>query len=352
MTRLRTVTITWGAVAAIAAGAVIVGLATRSSPPSAAAPPRAVTTPSRAPVPTGAVSRYEHAVDAAVAHRLSVWIEADLVKLWRAGPSAFDAGVQRVAALARRPGVAGVKVADELGYHDGLASEADVRAFLTAVGTAMRTASPGTPLLVDLLVPEMGCLPEAPMRPLWATVCGAHIRGQFPQLTLAAVDGYLGLGVIGVLDLSTNLFGGNTYAGWGTDRDAAQRAAWREVQRRGWPKLTTVQARKALAHPGAYTGGARAAGADVRTWVDLPLAGGAAAVDIWAWRQAYRGQVNRLLDPGLRPNALWQELASRRRAGSHLFTHFSPNSVEVDMDKDLALLATVFTGVFIAAGTG
>ena len=32
---------------------------------------------------------------------------------------------------------------------------------------------------------------------------------------------------------------------------------------------------------------------------------GADAVDVWTWRQRYRGEVYRLLDPGMRDNPLW-----------------------------------------------
>jgi len=35
-----------------------------------------------------------------------------------------------------------------------------------------------------------------------------------------------------------------------------------------------------------------------------------------------------------------------------LFTHFTPSSVEVSLDADLAAIASVFTDVFVAAGTG
>jgi hypothetical protein len=88
------------------------------------------------------------------------------------------------------------------------------------------------------------------------------------------------------------------------------------------------------------------------TFVDTPVRLGAAAVDVWTWRQRYQGATYRLLDPGLRTNALWDGLVARHRAGDRLFTHFSPSSVEVGLDTDLHLLATAFTDVFVAAGTG
>ncbi|HEY2041569.1 MAG TPA: hypothetical protein VGH11_02750, partial [Jatrophihabitans sp.] len=76
------------------------------------------------------------------------------------------------------------------------------------------------------------------------------------------------------------------------------------------------------------------------------------AVDIWTWRQQYQGAINRILDPGLKINPLWTELQRRHTAGATLFTHFSPHSLEVGLDADLAMLAQTFTDVFMAAGTG
>jgi hypothetical protein len=157
---------------------------------------------------------------------------------------------------------------------------------------------------------------------------------------------------IDVLDLSTGLLSDSTYASWGTTSDAAQTAAWQEVSRRGWPRLVQLQARKALAHPGSYRAAPAEAAGDVRLFVDIPLAHGARAVDIWTWHQEYDGAMYQLMNPGLRPNALWDQLEQQRRAGHVLFTHMSPHSVESGLDRDLAKIATVFTDVFLPAGTG
>jgi len=73
---------------------------------------------------------------------------------------------------------------------------------------------------------------------------------------------------------------------------------------------------------------------------------------VWTWRQKYQGDIYRLLDPGLRPNPLWASLQQRRARGDVLFTHLSPQSVEVGLDADLKVLAQVFTDLFVAAGTG
>jgi hypothetical protein len=76
------------------------------------------------------------------------------------------------------------------------------------------------------------------------------------------------------------------------------------------------------------------------------------AVSIWTWRQVYQGQVVRLLDPGLRPNPLWNALLARRRAGAVLYTSFSPNSTERGVGVDLDMMSRVFKGVYVAAGIG
>ena len=191
---------------------------------------------------------------------------------------------------------------------------------------------------------------QPPLR--WATICAARARGAYPQLALPAVDSYVASGDIDALDLSTSILPPKTYVGWGSDEVTAQRLAWQEVDRRGWGGRVALHARRALAHAGTYQASPAATDSELRTFVDVPLAAGAGAVSVWTWRQEYEGQVRRLLDPGLRTNSLWLGLRERRADGAVLFTHFTPSSVEVGLDADLAALASVFTDVFIAAGTG
>jgi hypothetical protein len=340
-----TIVVTAAAVAAAAGLGVGVAVQGSAAHPAAPAPPSAA--PSRYPT---ASAQYAQAVDAAAKDGLRVWIETDLVKRWRAGPASFDEGIGMTADLARHPGVVGIKIADELGYHDGLDSPDKIRAFLTAAGKALHQAAPGRTILVDMIVPELGCLPgyQPPLR--WATICAAQARGQYPQLALDKVDGYLRDHLVDAVDLSTGLLGDKTYSGWGVDQQTAQRTAWQEVLRRGWDKDVRLQARKALAHPGTYS--ATDTDQSATTFLDIPLQQGAAAVDVWTWRQLYQGEIYRLMDPGLRTNALWEALLRRRAHGAVLFTHLSPKSLEVDLDTDLKVLSTVFTDLFVAAGTG
>jgi hypothetical protein len=295
---------------------------------------------------------YAAAVHAALRHGLQVWLETDLVKRWKAGGASFNSALVQIGSLAAIPGVAGVKIADELGYDDGLTSAGQIRAFLTAASTGMRRVAPGKPLLVDMIVPQLGCLPDHNPPLLWSTECTVRLEGQYPQLTLSAVTSYLRLGIVSVLDLSTGLLPDSSYAGWGTDRDTAQGYAWSKVKELGWGNLVTLHGRKALAHAGSYSQSESTAAAAVHTWVDLPLQNGASAVDVWTWRQKYEGDISRLLDPDLKPNVLWAQLEMRRAEKAVLFTHLSPHSLEVGLDADLTVLAQVFTGVFVAAGTG
>jgi hypothetical protein len=304
-----------------------------------------------AAAPLSPVADYRTAVDVALRNHLRVWIEADMVKRWQEGPASFQAAVRRVAYLADRPGVAGVKVADELGYHDGMDSPGKIRGFLSDVARSLHAAAPRAQVFVDMVVPELGCLPgRQPAGPGPAS-CAAQAQADYPHLALPEIGGYLRMHAIDVLDLSTGLLPDSTYAGWGTTADAAQLAAWREVARRGWPGLVHLQARKALAHPGRYPGTPAQAEAELRTFVDIPLASGAHAVDVWAWHQEYDGAMYRLMNPGMKPNPLWAELEQRRHAHDVLLTNMSPHSVESSLDRDLAMIATVFTDVLLPAGT-
>jgi hypothetical protein len=334
------------AVAAAAAGCG--GAGTQPGHPSPAPPTPAA--PSASPLAPLAV--YRNAVDVAARDHLRVWIEADMVKRWEQGKASFRAAVTRVAALARLPGVAGIKIADELGYNDGMNSAGEIRQFLSDTAQALHAAAPHKLILVDMVVPELGCLPGHQPALAPALACAAAAQARFPALALPEVGSYLRMHAIDVLDLSTGLLSDSTYASWGTTADTAQVAAWQQIWRLGWPRLVRLQARKALAHPGRYDSTSAEAAADVRLFVDIPLAYGARAVDIWTWHQEYDGAMYQLMNPGMRPNALWDQLEQQRRAGHVLFTHMSPHSVESGLDRDLATIATVFSDIFLPAGTG
>ena len=293
--------------------------------------------------------RYAQLVDDLRAKGAGVWVESDVVKAYQAGPARYHQVLGIVLALARRPGVAGIKVADELGYNDGTTREQAAAIVRQAVAD-IHTASPRTKVLIDVVVPELGCLSWTPTSTPAMRMCGANAAAANPGASLEAVDGYVASGV-DVIDLSAGLQDDSWYVAQGSSRDEAMRQCWREAVRR-WGTRVTLQARKALAHPGAYAGDAAQAEADVHTYVDIPLAEGAKAVDIWTWAQRYRGQLVTLTDPGGAPNALTRALQQRRKEGARLWTHMTPSAYQVDRAHDVGAVASQFDVVLVAAGTG
>lgn len=281
-----------------------------------------------------------------------VWWETDLVAAWLQGPVAFGAATDRLARLAHAPGTVGFKIADELGYGDGLRTPAEVLRFLRDARAALARVAPGKRLLVDVVVPDLGCLP---WRGGAADGCAADARSSYPAASVDAVERYLRAGLVDDLDLSTGLLDPSYYDGLGLTLQQAQRDAWTHVTSWGWPALTTLRSRKALAAPGGYQGSSADAADDVAVYVDAPVAQGAASVDIWTWRQTYEGKSVSLLDAGMHTNPLWQALAQRHTAGVALFTHMTPSQLPSDpraYAHECDLAASVFTDVFVAAGTG
>jgi hypothetical protein len=342
-------------------GGVLAGLLLGCSSPSSPSSPARGGTHGSSPNTgaTGASSpsahgsaKYRAAVDAAASRHLSVWLESDLVRRWREGPASLAEAVAKLAKLGARPGVVGVKIADELGQDDGLVGDRQVLAFLADASSAVRRALPGKRVLIDMVVPELGCVPGVTTVAAQSAGCAAAARSRWPGTTVAIADAVVRSGDIDVLDLSTGLRTNSYYAAFGLDRDAAQRAAWAEVDRLGWAQHVTLQARKALAQAGGYPADDAQAAADLNTWVDTPLASGAQAVDVWTWHQPYRGGTAMLMSPGLSTNALWRGLLERKADRGRLITHFSPSSTELSLTQDLDRLAEVFGSVFIAAGTG
>lgn len=333
---------------AIAAVAVFVPVVNSRTSTESSAPS---TDQIASPTPVN-VEPYLRAIRTAADDGLRVWLEADLVKRWLDGPASFQQAVSAIGTEAKEPGVVGIKIADELGYEDGLKSIGAVERFLDASAAALHAAAPGKLLLVDMLVPELGCMPDTSATVAYTQPCVESLRYRYKQLSLSAIDAYLHRHDIDVVDISTGLFTSPQYAAWGVTSDDAQSAAWREIARRGWPQLATIQSRKALAHPGADTSSAADVDATLRTFVDVPHGLGAVATDVWTWRQLYTGKIYRLLNPGLQPNGLWDGLVERHRLGIRLFTHFSPNSVEASVETDMSMIAKAFTDVFVATGTG
>ena len=190
-----------------------------------------------------------------------IWWETDLVARWLEGPAAFAKAIGRLAVLARQPGTVGIKVADEIGYHDGLDSPAQVLSFLRDVNRALAKAAPRAAILVDAVVLELGCLP----RSHGVDECAHRARSTAPAATITAITSYLRAGLINRLDLSTGLGEPDVYPDG--DLAAAQSVAWTYVESGPWPELTTLQSRKALAEAGGYSGDAAS---DVNVFVETP----------------------------------------------------------------------------------
>lgn len=306
--------------------------------------------PSDEPASQGDPTPHQRAIDAAAARGLEVWIDVDLAQRWLEGPKIFATTVMKLPPLARRPGVVGFKIADELGYQDGFQTSRQVRAFLESAATALRRIAPKKQILVDLLVPELGCAPGILSIVATSSLCAQQLRARYPALTLSSVDGYIRSGLIDVVDLSTDLLPEATYASWGITSAQAQRAAWQEVNILHWSSRITLHERHALAHPGTYAGTWADAQRDADIYAWIPLSQGASGVTVWAWQQPEGAVMMRLMDPGLRPNALWRMLIGLRRRGVELYTSFSPTWTDRGVPQDMRKLARVFSGVLVAAG--
>ncbi|GAA3121583.1 hypothetical protein JOF29_006651 [Kribbella aluminosa] len=313
--------------------------------------PSGTTTPSTAPVVLPG-DRYVALATALHQRGVAIWWETDLVKRWLDGPAAFQGAIARLGQLAAVPGTAGFKISDEIGYGDGLTSVAQATDFLRQARSSLAQVAPGMPLLVDTVVPELGCLP---WRGGNQEGCAQRVRLKYPAASAIAIEGYLRAHLIDRLDLSTGLLSPSTYASWGLTQQAAQTEIWNRVRAQGWEAMTILQSRKALAAADGYQGAAAQAATDTATYITEPVAAGAQAVDIWTWRQHYQGKTFSLLAPDLSTNPLWTSLLAQRRIGVRLITHMTPSMMPTDITAfghECDLAAQAFTAVFVAAGTG
>ncbi|MBV9832331.1 MAG: hypothetical protein JOZ82_12120, partial [Marmoricola sp.] len=226
--------------------------------PAPSAPRAAEVDTARADDPYVGVGRLLHG------HGVRIWWESDLVARWLEGPASFEGAIRRLGMLARQPGTAGIKVADEIGYHDGLGTPARAMAFLRATRAALTRVAPGKPILVDAVVLELGCMP----RTAEVMACEARARADAPAATISAMTSYLNAHLIDRLDLSTGLEDPAPYPDHSLSE--AQDLAWTYVAAGPWPRLTALQSRKALAEPGGFSGGADGAAAAARTYIDVP----------------------------------------------------------------------------------
>ena len=297
-------------------------------------------------------AKFADAVAAARAHGLRVWLESDLVERWKAGPASFDSAIAAIAGLAARPGVVGVKIADELGDRDGM-SGAQIIRFLRDSRAALHANAPGKLVLIDVIGYELSCAPGIAQAATQSRSCEARERAAHPGVTLATIQQIVDSGYVDVIDLSTDMQDPAVYRSWGITRADAQRAAFAEIHRRGWDHKVRIQTRKALAFPTTRIPDASTAAEMLPDFVDVPMSAGARAVDVWTFNQFYDGRFVHLMAPGQSGDVLWSGLLARHRHGDALFTHYSPTfPLGASVDADMGAIAQAFTDVFIAAGTG
>ncbi|MFI6323204.1 hypothetical protein ACIBG8_37140 [Nonomuraea sp. NPDC050556] len=316
-------------------GAVVVSTLGYTPPPTVTPPPPTVTVqPTPSPTIQQVVLRdsVRGALAVARAANLRTWVETDLVPAYKAGDTAFRAALTSLAAYAAEPGVTGVKFADNLAFRN-LASAKEVRAFLTAATTALRTALPGKQLAVGVVVPELGCGANAG--------CVNAMRAKYPLVTRALVDSYVRAVPIDRVYVATGLFS-SVYAKYGIRTPA--RLQWAGVVALGWDALAQVGAREyGLAHPGAVSGLTKA-DVDLRFGPDSGLAG--RTVSLWGHKASDSTGTYRLLNAGLATNRLWQALAPYR---GQLSVVFDPDSPETGVSEDIGVLAATVSEIFILA---
>ncbi|MFD1120427.1 hypothetical protein ACFQ3A_39160, partial [Sphaerisporangium aureirubrum] len=305
--------------------------------PSAPAQPDPVPSASKQPLapPDDATGK---AAAAAVKLNMRVWIEGELAPAWQAGKDQFDAAVAQMAAQASRPGVAGVKFAQDLGYW-GFKTATDVRRFVKDSSAALRAAMPaGRQLAVDVVVPEMGCGASQ--------TCQTALRGKYPLITRANVEKYVLTGDVDHVNVSSGLFA-SEYSKYKITPDKALRNQWIGVRARGWDTRVHIGAREVgLAHSGANKLTAAQAEAAAKLRVDLPLQAGVQTVMLWTHRQNWDGTTWRLLDQGLASNTMWKALQNRKGLG-RLAVTFDASDPEKSITSDLSKLAEVFSVIYI-----
>ena len=299
--------------------------------------------------------QYAALVDAVVAKGGRVWIETDLLKAWLEGPERYDSVLSTVLSLADRAGVDGIKIADELGYRDG-ASPEEVRDFLARdhLGHS-RAACPGTRCSSTSSCRELGCLRVGARRHRRTSsrdACAEAARSKNPASTLAAVDGYIAAGWPGRHRPESGAAQPEQVRSLGHLRDAGdghglvrgrpsmgRQGAGCRLGRR-WRRRTAMREPRPTRPP-----------MSTRSSTSRSQHG-AKSVDIWTWRQPYKGGSYMLTNPGLVPNALVEELRKRRARGADLWTHMTPSSLHVGLAPDVEAATALFSTIFVASGTG
>ncbi|MFD8559687.1 hypothetical protein ACFV1N_20600 [Streptosporangium canum] len=309
------------------------------------APPTPTATPSPPPPTPTAHDPLSQAIDRARRPDLNlrIWLDADLTTIWQNGPDQLKATVDRLAQQAAKPGVAGVKIAYDLGLRN-FTSTKQIQRFVTETSGALRAALPaGRQIAIDVPAPpELGCGTSQP--------CQQALRTKYPLLTLAHVESYVLTGAVDVVNVSSGLFSSD-YKQWKIPLERALTQQWLRLRARGWDTRVHLGAREiGLAHRDATSKVSKAAAeAAVTARVDQPLrTGGVRSVVLWTHRQTWDGATWRLTDTGLNPNNVWNALIRRKALGRIAIT-YNPHEPEKTIDEDLQVLSQVATEVYLHA---
>ncbi|MGW5687220.1 hypothetical protein [Nonomuraea sp. NPDC003754] len=322
--------------------------------------------PATRPAPAGQKpAAVATAIEAARASSLRVWVEADLNTAYGRGQAAYTTALNAVIAAAQRPGVIGVKFAESLGFRD-MASESEVRAFLTKTSAALRQALPGKRLAIGVVVPELGCGSSKK--------CIATMRAKYPLVTKRLVDRYIKTNVtieadasdekntlkdvaaVDRIQIASGLFGAAygqhqvTHKGKSTPITPAlaAQAQWLSVKALSWDALVQVGAREyGLAHAGEESAwDTTTASNEIDARVGNAIGLGAQTVTLWGHKAADDSRTYRLLNAGLATNRVWQTLAERGLK-SRLSVVIDPTSTETSIEADIAAFADTISEVYI-----
>ncbi|MFF4991813.1 hypothetical protein ACFY19_31850 [Streptosporangium saharense] len=297
--------------------------ATQSAQTAQAAQPGAATVPTQQEVAAATQSPVGQVVTTAKGTGLRVWIDTELADDWKAGAQSFAAAVKRVAALAARPEVAGIRFSSQLGYNTTFKTDDEVLAFVTAASSALRQAVPGKRLGVHTVVPELACGGNE--------ACKTAMRTRYPLLAPERVESHLISGRIDQLSLDNGLtYGG--YTTWKITPEQAQANQWIQVRARAWDALGQVTAEDT-----SLVGKVTAAHA---AKVSKPvLEGSAQQVNLWTRVQDAKGTVTRL--------TAWDELKKLAPIQRRMAAVYTPATPEVDVATDLKKIAEAFGQVYL-----
>ncbi|MFD0887664.1 hypothetical protein ACFQ08_24250, partial [Streptosporangium algeriense] len=284
----------------------------------------AAAVPTQQEVAAAAQSPVGQAVTTAKGTGLRVWIDTELADDWKAGAQNFSAAVKRVAALAARPEVAGIRFSSQLGYNTTFKTDDEVLAFVTAASTALRQAAPGKRLGVHTVVPELACGGDE--------ACKTEMRTRHPLLAPERVESHLISGRIDQLSLDNGLtYGG--YTAWKITPEQAQANQWIQVRARAWDALGQVAAEET-----GLVGQVTAE--QVAARVSKPvLDGSAQQVNIWTRVQDAKGTVTRL--------TAWDQLKKLAPIQRRMAAVYTPAAPEVDTASDLKKISEAFSQVYL-----